>query len=137
MLNIFPDLLFLQLLSPFMLRIAVGIMLFWIGYSYMFRDRETVVAQLSSKWPKSAPYFVPFGGVFYIVTGIFLIAGLYTQGAAIAGILIAIDALFVKFLYKDLDKVAEYSKMFYILILIISLSLLFSGAGAFAIDLPL
>mgnify|MGYP001946650287 FL=1 len=137
MLNIFPDLLFLQLLSPFMLRIAVGIMLFWIGYSYLLRDRETVVAQLSSKWPKCAPYFVPFGGVFYMITGIFLIAGLYTQGAAIAGILIAIDALFVKFLYKDLDKVAEYSKMFYILILIISLSLLFSGAGAFAIDLPL
>ena len=137
MLNIFPNLLFLELLSPFMLRATVGVMLFWIGYSYLFKDRNTVIAQLSAKWPRSAKFFIYFGGIFEIITGIFLVAGFLTQGAAIAGTLIAIDALFVKFLYKDLDKVAKYSKMFYILILVISISLIFSGAGAFAIDLPL
>ena len=72
-----------------------------------------------------------------MITGIFLIAGFLTQIAGIAGVLIAIDALFAKLLYKDLDKVIKYSRMFYILILITSLSLIFSGAGAFAIDLPL
>lgn len=137
MLNIFPDLLFLQLLAPFMLRVTVGVMLFWIGYSYIFRDRDTVTTQLSIKWPKFASPMIWFGGVFEIITGVFLIMGFLTQAVAIAGMLIAIDALFVKWLYKDLDKVAKYSRMFYILIFIISLSLLFSGAGAFAIDLPL
>ena len=137
MLNIFPDLLFLQLLAPFLLRIVVGIMFIWIGYSYLFKDRKVVLEQLSSKWPKFAMFFVLFGGIFEIVTGVFLVAGFLTQIAAIAGVLIAIDALFAKFLYKDLDKIAKYSKMFYILILIISLSLLVSGAGAFAVDLPL
>jgi len=137
MLNIFPDLLFLQLLAPFMLRVAMGVMLFWIGYSYIFRDRDAVVAQLSNKWPKSAVGFVWFGGIFDMVVGALLVAGLFTQAAAIAGALIAIDALFAKFIYRDLDKVVKYSKMFYILVLIISLSLIFSGAGAFAIDLPL
>jgi uncharacterized membrane protein YphA (DoxX/SURF4 family) len=77
------------------------------------------------------------GGIIEMVAGIFLVAGLFTQGVAIAGALIAIDALFAKILYRDLDKVVKYSKMFYILVLIISLSLIFSGAGAFAIDLPL
>jgi uncharacterized membrane protein YphA (DoxX/SURF4 family) len=137
MLNIFPDLLFLQLLAPFMLRVALGAMFVWIGYSYLFKDREVVFAQLENKWPKFARPCLIFGGIFEIITGGFLLAGLFTQVTAIAGTLIAIDALFVKFLYKDLDKVAKYSKMFYILVLVVSLSLLFSGAGAFAVDLPL
>lgn len=137
MLNIFPDLLFLQLLAPFMLRIVVGVMFVWIGYSYLFKDRAEVIAQISSKWPKIAKFSVLFGGTLEVITGIFLIVGLYTQAAAIAGALIAVDALFGKFFYKELDKALKYSKMFYILILIISLSLIISGAGAFAFDLPL
>jgi uncharacterized membrane protein YphA (DoxX/SURF4 family) len=137
MLNIFPDLLFLQLLAPFMLRVALGAMFVWIGYSYFFKDREAVFAQLENKWPKLAIPCLIGGGVFEIITGGFLIAGLFTQATAIAGALIAIDALFVKFLYKDLDKLVKYNKMFYILILVTSLSLIFSGAGIFAIDLPL
>ena len=137
MLNVFPDLLFLQLLAPFLIRITLGVMFFWIGYSYIFRDREAVVAQLSTKWPKLGPFSVWFGGIFEMITGIFLIVGFLTQIAAIAGMLIAIDALFAKFLYKDLDEVVKYSKMFYIFAFVTSLSLLFSGAGAFAFDLPL
>ncbi len=137
MLNIFPDLLFLQLLAPFMLRIAVGVMFVWIGYSYLFKDRVAVIAQISSKWPKIAKFSVLFGGTLEVITGIFLIVGLYTQAAAIAGALIAVDALFGKFFYKELDKALKYSKVFYILILIVSLSLIVSGAGAFAFDLPL
>lgn len=137
MLNVFPDLLFLQLLAPFLIRVAVGAMFIWIGYSYIFRDREAIAAQLSTKWPKLGPFSIWFGGIFEMITGMFLIVGFLTQIAAIIGMLIAIDALFVKWLYKDLDKVTKYSRMFYILILITSLSLLFSGAGAFAFDLPL
>ncbi|HJO89562.1 MAG: DoxX family protein [Candidatus Pacebacteria bacterium] len=137
MLNTFPNLLFLGLLSPFLIRITVGLMFLWIGYSYLFKDRVTATNQVSNRWPKLAISIVWFGGILEIITGFFLIAGFLTQIAAIAGILIAIDALFVKWLYKDLNKVAKYSKMFYILILVASLSLLFSGAGAFAFDLPL
>ena len=120
-----------------MLRIVVGVMFVWIGYSYLFKDRAEVIAQISSKWPKIAKFSVLFGGTLEVITGIFLIVGLYTQAAAIAGALIAVDALFGKFFYKELDKALKYSKMFYILILIISLSLIISGAGAFAFDLPL
>ena len=137
MLNVFPDLLFLQLLAPFLLSVALGIMLFWIGYSYLFKDRTATIAQLSTKFPKIAVFAVVFSGIFEITTGIFLIAGFLTQIMSIAGVLIAIDALSVKILCKNLDKVIKCGKMFYILVFIISLSLLFSGAGAFAVDLPL
>lgn len=137
MLNIFPDLLFLQILAPFLLRVAIGVMFIWIGYSYLFKDREALILQVSKRFPKLGKFSVLSGGVFEIITGVFLVAGLLTQIAAIVGVLIAIDALFVKFFYKELDKVMKYSKMFYILVLIISLSLIVSGAGAFAIDLPL
>lgn len=137
MLNTFPNLLFLGLLSPFLIRIAVGVIFIYIGYSYLFKDRDVVVEQLKKRWQKSTSYFIWFGGVFEIITGIFLIAGFLTQIASIVGILIALDALFVKIFYKDLDKVAKYNKLFYILLFTASLSLLFSGAGVFAIDLPL
>ncbi|MBL7045120.1 MAG: DoxX family protein [Parcubacteria group bacterium] len=137
MLNIFPDLLFLQILAPFLLRVTLGVMFLWIGYSYLFKDRVAIIRQLSSKWPKLAKVSIIFGGILEAITGVFLIIGLFTQAAAIVGALIAIDALFGKFFYKELDKALKYSKMFYILILIISLSLIISGAGAFAFDLPL
>lgn len=137
MLNIFPDLLFLQLLSPFLIRVTVGLILIWIGYSYLFKERVSTEEQLKNKWPKLAIPMIWFGGMFEMITGAFLIAGFLTQGVAIAGALIAIDALFVKFLYTDLNRVAKYSKVFYILLFVVSLSLIFSGAGAFAIDLPL
>jgi uncharacterized membrane protein YphA (DoxX/SURF4 family) len=137
MLNIFPDLLFLQLLAPFLLRVAIGIMFIWVGYSYVSKDRAVATSQLKTKWPKTASAIVWVSGMFEIVAGLFLVVGFLTQIAAIAGILIAAKALCAKLLYKDLDKVAKYSKMFYILVLIVSLSLLVSGAGAFAFDLPL
>ena len=137
MLNVFPDLLFLQLLAPFLIRVAVGVMFIWIGYSYLFRDMSAVTDQLQTIVKSKARFFVWFGGLFEIVTGLFLIAGFLTQIAAIAGMLIAIDALVGKWKYSELDKVLRYSKQFYILIFIASLSLLFSGAGAFAFDLPL
>jgi uncharacterized membrane protein YphA (DoxX/SURF4 family) len=137
MLNPFPDLLFLSLLAPFLIRITVGALFIWVGYSYLFREREAVAVALERRWPRRAMLFILFGGIFDVIAGIFLVAGFLTQIAAIAGMLIAIDALFVKWLYKDLDGVAKYSRPFYILIFIVSLSLLLSGAGAFAVDLPL
>jgi len=137
MLNIFPNLLFLGLLSPFLIRIALGIIFLWIGYSYLFKDREIIMKQISDRWPKISAPIVWFYGIFEIIAGIFLALGFLTQIAAIAGILISVDALFVKWLYKDLSSIAKYSKLFYMLIFAVSLSLLFSGAGAFAFDLPL
>lgn len=137
MLNTFPNLLFLGLLSPFLIRITVGVIFIWIGYSYIFKDRVIVAEQLKKRWPKGASFFMYFGGIFEIITGIFLFVGFLTQIASIVGMLIALDALFVKMFYKDLDRVAKYNKLFYILLFIASLSLLFSGAGAFAFDLPL
>jgi uncharacterized membrane protein YphA (DoxX/SURF4 family) len=120
-----------------MLRIAVGVMFIWMGYSYLFKDRIAIITQISTRWPKFASFIVYSGGIIEIITGIFLVAGFLTQIAAIVGVLMAMDALSAKILYKDLDKAVKYSKMFYVLVLIICLSLIVSGAGAFAIDLPL
>jgi uncharacterized membrane protein YphA (DoxX/SURF4 family) len=103
----------------------------------MFRDRHKVTEMLQQRWSSGASFFVWFGGTFDIIAGLLLIAGFLTQIAAIAGIFIALDALFVKWLYKDLDMMAKYSRPFYILTLMACLSLILSGAGAFAIDLPL
>lgn len=137
MLNTFPNLLFLGLLAPFLIRVTVGVMFIWIGYSYLFKDKGAVISQLKTVIKSKAKFVVLFGSLFEIVTGLFLVVGFLTQIFAIVGMLIALEALIGKWKYSNLDKILKYSKQFYILIFVASLSLLFSGAGAFAFDLPL
>ena len=69
-----------------------------------------------------------------IVGGVFLIAGFWTQVAALvlavfSGIELGIEWKAREVLKRDL--------VFYLLLFVISVSLLFTGAGAFAFDIPL
>lgn len=137
MLNVFPEFLFLGLLAPFLIRVAVGILFFLIGYSYLFKMRNSMFEQTKTVGKPFVLFLVWFGGIFEMLIGLFLIAGFLTQIVAIAGALIALNALIGKWKYINLNGIAKYSKTFYFLVFIVCLSLLFSGAGAFAIDLPL
>jgi len=72
--------------------------------------------------------------IFYIISGILLILGLYTQISAILGIIVVkFDFLVDRKLSKQtLEKVITYW-----IIAIVLLSLLFTGPGFLAFDLPL
>ena len=69
-----------------------------------------------------------------IIGGVMFVLGLYTQIAALVLGLLVFAESYVE--YKD-PAILKRNFVFYITILAIVLSLLLSGAGAFAIDLPL
>lgn len=114
-LTIFPSLLTFGLLAPFLLRLVVGCVIFLFG-----KERY----KSSYKWLS----------IFYFITGILLVVGLYTQIIAIVGILL------LRFDMWAERKVSPISRQYIILditLSVILLSLLFTGPGFMAIDLPL
>ena len=78
MLSIFPSLLAYQGFGPFIIRLILGITLAYFGY------RKTL-GKGTSSGSNSKAY-----GIVEIVTGIFLIIGLYTQLAALINAIILI-----------------------------------------------
>ncbi len=122
MLSIFPSLLAFEDIGPFIIRLILGITLAYFGY-------RKVVNRGHSSGSNSKLY----GGV-EIVISIFLIIGLFTQLAALINALI----LVIKLGHKIKDKAFLSDGInYYVLLLTMALSLIVTGAGAFAIDLPL
>ena len=132
MLNLFP-IQFLALFAYFILRIITGLVFLNLGLKH-YKKREELSSVLV------LPIF-PFGKIsvivlitFELIIGTLLILGLFTQIAAILIILIAIKMLFLRhrFIHDSLP-----SKLTYFLLLGIGISLLITGAGVFAFDLPI
>lgn len=131
MLNPFP-LQFLSLLAYFLLRVALGSTLFYLGLKH-YQKRD----ELKEK-------FIFFGQNFswtiyvLVITEIllsgFILAGAYTQYAVLLTMILAIK-MFV--LTKKFNHPTVPSKSFYFLMFFIALSLFITGAGAFAFDLPI
>lgn len=114
-LSTFPQLFFLGLLAPFLLRIAVGLFIIYLGKERYYKN-------------------TPWLSVIYVISGICLFIGLYTQISAIVGIvLIAIEL----YLENAERKISLEKKILYVMAGVILLSLLFSGAGFLAFDRPL
>lgn len=114
-LSIFPGLLTFQLVAPFLLRLVVGFFILSIGW-----DRY-------KKPYKSAC-------IIYAVAGILLILGLYTQ---IAAILALIVLKFDFYMDKKNGHVSREKFILQVVVNIIVISLLFTGPGFLAFDLPL
>jgi len=134
MLNPIPELLTLSFFAPFLLRIAVGLIFLSLGYRHIVKERAATAAAVNERWGQLGTFFVWYLGIAEIAAGLLILLGLWTQIAAIVGAVIAIKMLFLK---KRHAVLARESTLFYGLLLAVCLSLLVSGAGAFAFDLPL
>lgn len=117
MLNPFPELLIYSTLAPFILRVVLGFVYLDIGILNLKKSR-----------------YLKLLGVVEIAGAVLLFLGLYTQIAAILFIVIAGTSLYIE--YKD-EALLKRDIVFYLLLLAISISLLLSGAGAYAKDIPL
>ena len=133
MLNTFPDLLAFGLIAPLILRIAVGAMFLNAGVKKL-RQRTWVFALFERLNLKPASTYTIAFGVLECVAGALLIVGFLTQIAALITLLISAFALYSKSKHPEQT---PGSRGVFFLLLVISLSLLFSGAGFFAFDLPL
>lgn len=134
MLNVFPDLLTFQMFAPFILRIVLGLIMANLGYLKLKSEKlrwEKTFEALSVK-PVSQ---MVFGfGIIEIIGGLALILGIYTQIAALVFAAITFMELFIE---QRESALLKRDFVFYLLLFAIALSLLFTGAGFFAFDLPL
>jgi uncharacterized membrane protein YphA (DoxX/SURF4 family) len=121
-LSLFPSLLTYQQIAPLLIRLVLGITLAYFGYEKTMRRGE-------SSGSNSVIY-----GVVEVVIALFLVIGLFTQLAALLNAII----LVIKLGFKAREgKLLSDGINYYILLLVMSISLMFTGAGFLAFDLPL
>lgn len=134
MLNPFPDLLTYSLLAPFILRVVAGLIFVNLGILAFKNEKERWLTSLSILRVPNPKLVLKIMGSIEIMAGAMLVLGFYTQIAALVLALLVFCETYVE--YKD-PLILKRNFVFYIMLLAIVLSLLLSGAGAFAIDLPL
>ena len=134
MLNAFPTLLTYGLAGALVLRIALGGIFLMAGYLKIFRRREATVSLFSDAGFPAPVFFAWFVGLTELLGGLALIAGFGTQIAAAVIALISLGGLIIKIRRPEL---LRQTADFYIFALAIALSLMLTGAGFLAFDLPL
>ena len=118
-LTTFPALLTYGLFAPSLLRLAVGVFILCLGLR---------------RYKK--PY--QWTTIFYAISGILIVLGLYTQISAIVAIIVLKFDFYVDYyVNRKSTPVSKELYFLYALAGIILLSLLFTGPGLFAFDLPL
>ena len=134
MLNPFPDLLTYSLLAPFIIRVVAGLVFVNLGALAFKNEKNSWRISLNTLRVPNPSLAVKILGAIEIAGGVMLLFGFYTQVAALILGLLTLAEIYVE--YRD-PAILKRNFVFYLLILSILLSLLLSGAGAFAIDLPL
>jgi uncharacterized membrane protein YphA (DoxX/SURF4 family) len=134
MLSIFPELLTFSYVGVTIVRVTIGLVLLYIGLMTTGIKKTTYKNNFKIKeYPFSNIIPMVFGFI-EIVTGLFLIAGFLTQLMAIIAIYLFLNLIFIE---KHIGRVFDYSNLFYISLILISVAILFLGPGIFAFDLPL
>ncbi|MFA6269638.1 MAG: DoxX family protein [Candidatus Paceibacterota bacterium] len=134
MLNTFPDLLTYSLLSPFILRVVIGLIFVDLGVLLFKGEKARWLTSLSVLKVPRPEMAIKVFGVIEVVGGAMLILGFYTQMTALILALFTFAESYIE--YKE-PGILKRNLVFYVMLLAILISLLLSGAGAFAIDLPL
>lgn len=133
-LNTFPDLLTYSQISPFILRVVLGLIVLNLGYLKLKKESQAWQELFRTIHLEPAKILVKILALIEIIGGLMLIVGAYTQ---ITSIIFSI-LFFCEAVLEYRDSVLEKRNItFYILMFAISISLIFLGAGAFAFDLPL
>lgn len=134
MLNPFPDLLTFSFFAPFLLRLALGVVFFDFGRHTLGKGRAQHGALFEALGLGKHTRHITTLGTLQIVIALMLIVGLYTQIAALVALIFSLTAYYLKGKH---GAHIEHRRHLFFLTAVIALSLLLSGAGAFAFDLPL
>ena len=132
MLNPFPSLFFLSFFAPTILRVAAACVMAYIAYTHIL-NREAI-AKTHFPLIGAGAWVAWVSIIVEILVGASLFFGYGTQYAAI---LLALIALKYMVWAGKYPKYFIYSRSTAFLLLVIALSLLLTGAGAMAMDLPL
>ncbi|MEK7461651.1 MAG: DoxX family protein [Patescibacteria group bacterium] len=134
MLNPFPELLMYSSVGPLVLRVLLGLIFIDLGFLKFRSEKEAWLVSLETLGLRPADLFLPIYALLQIASGVLLLIGLWTQIAALILVILSGIELYIEWRAREILK---RDVVFYLLIFIISLSLLLTGAGAYAIDIPL
>lgn len=129
---VFPGLFFLTPLTATLLRVAAALVFGYVVWAQLERRKE--FAAFRFPLVGAGEWIVWVAVVIEAAIALALFAGLYTQPAAI---LAAIASLKFAYWSTRAPAFAPLARGTCFLLLVISLSLIITGAGAFAFDLPL
>lgn len=127
MLNIFWQFLAFSMIGATILRLAVATSLLILGY-------KTFKAAKTLKKHTGGQTFPKVIGTIEFISGLFILIGLWTQ---VFALIASVTAIILFLIRRHYAATAIESRQFYLLLSLASLSILFFGAGIFAIDVPI
>lgn len=132
MLNPFPGLLVSYFFAPTIPRVAAGLLFAYIAYAHW--TRRDALARVKFPLVGAGEWVVYVGVFFEALVAAGLIFGYLTQIAAILGAIASLKFFVLRRSYPQwacIDRAASF------LLFFMCLSLLFTGAGRLAFDIPL
>lgn len=133
MLNPFPQLLIFSFFAPTVLRLAIAMVYAWATWQAITHRKRVSVPFFDKQ-----PWVPQLAAAVELALAAMFFFGWYTQIAAILSLLGAIKYAVLRRLRPQvLDAYFPLSPMATLLLVAIALSLLLSGAGALAFDVPL
>jgi hypothetical protein len=133
MLSLFPSLLQYTYFMPTLFRLTVAAVFVYLVI-YHFKHKKVFASELKMVSHEVASWFVGIAILVEMVVAAGFFLGFGTQLVAILGILgFAKMALFK----NKFPTYAPLSRLSYVLLIVICFSILVTGAGVFAFDLPL
>lgn len=130
--SLFPDVFFLSPFAYTLLRLSAGFVFLLAAWTHYERRNE--LDTIPFIFIGKGVWIPVFASIIEGLTGFALILGVFTQAAAIVGALLAIKSFVWKKRYNTFFPLSRTASA---LLFVICLSLVVTGAGAFAIDLPL
>ncbi|MFH0846270.1 MAG: hypothetical protein V1851_02645 [Patescibacteria group bacterium] len=120
MLNTFPILLYFSAIIPFVFRLVISFFFLKKAYTELITQED--------RTNQTERYIT----ILESFLALCLLVGFYTQISALLLIISTGISLIIR-----KKKIQEFEKSFYVLLFVILLSFLFTGAGILAFDLPL
>lgn len=119
---------------PTFLRLGAGILLFLIGYQTLKVNKDSLIKFFEKEKYPLPKYIVPLLGSLEIIFGGFLILGFSTQVSALVAIYICINLM----VFRVREPKFSIVELFGLgLMILICFTLVITGAGLFAVDVPL
>ncbi len=134
MLNPFPALLTFSFFAPFLMRVAMAVLFFDFGKHTLTKGKVSHGELFEALGLKNGTRYASTLGYLQIIVALMFLVGFYTQIAALISLFLSLVAYYLKGKHGSF---IEHRRHVFFLTTVISLSLLLSGGGAFAVDLPL
>ncbi|HAT68277.1 MAG: hypothetical protein A2481_00390 [Candidatus Yonathbacteria bacterium RIFOXYC2_FULL_47_9] len=135
MLSLFPELFDYSFLAIGILRVALGLIFLWFAYIKIFSARAEYLSFFEKTKMRPTRVFLNIAIGLELLIGSSLVAGYYSQAAELGGGALMALATLIKWHRPNL--LPHNTAAFYLLLSMVSFTLLFVGPGAFAFDLPL